>query len=176
MKSLWQNTADLPDFPTLRGNHKTDVLIIGGGIAGILTAYFLKNKGIDYLLVEKDRICGGTTGNTTAKITVQHGLTYEKILKSNGVEAAKLYLKANKVAFDKYRELTKCIDCDYEIKDNFVYSQDRNKLFREMNALSIIGCNAKLYDSLPIPVSTAGAVCFPNQAQFHPLKFLSVIS
>lgn len=70
MKSVWQETA-LPQFPQLDGDAKADVLIIGG-MAGILTAYFLHQNGIKYMLVEKDRICGENTRNTTAKITVQH--------------------------------------------------------------------------------------------------------
>ena len=83
MKSVWQETA-LPQFPELSGDIGTDVLIIGGGLAGILTAYFLHRSGIKYLLVEKGRICGENTQNTTAKITVQHGLIYSKLLKSGG--------------------------------------------------------------------------------------------
>ena len=73
MTSLWSDTAALPSFPSLEGDITTDVLIIGGGIAGIMTAYFLHQRGIKYILVEKNRICSGTTGNTTAKITFQHG-------------------------------------------------------------------------------------------------------
>lgn len=87
MRSLWKATASLPEFPELVGDVRTDVLIIGGGIAGILTAYLLHEKGVRYVLVEKGRICSGTTGNTTAKITFQHGLIYDKILKSDGTEA-----------------------------------------------------------------------------------------
>lgn len=156
---------------------KTDVLIIGGGIAGILTAYFLQEKGVPYILVEKDKICGGTTGNTTAKITFQHGLVYNKIVRSNGLKNAEIYLRANQTAFEKYAELCKNIDCDYEIKNNYVYSaDDRQKLEDEMNALSKIGYNAVLADNLPLPITTAGAVCFKDQAQFHPLKFLFSIA
>ncbi len=73
-KSIWKKTEDLPHFAELRGNVKTDVLIVGGGMAGLLCAYFLKERGVDYLLVEKDTIASGITGNTTAKITAQHGL------------------------------------------------------------------------------------------------------
>ena len=69
MESIWQKNADMPSFPMLEGAHRTDVLIIGGGMAGLLTAYLLKQKGVDCILLEKDRICGGTTSGTTAKIT-----------------------------------------------------------------------------------------------------------
>lgn len=177
MRSIWNENVDRPDFPTLKKDVKTDVLIIGGGIAGILTAYFLQEKGVPYILVEKDKICGGTTGNTTAKITFQHGLIYNKIVRCNGLKNAEMYLQANQTAFEKYAELCKNIDCDYEIKNNYVYSlNERKKLEDEINALSKIGYNAVLTDDLPLPVKTVGAVCFKDQAQFHPLKFLFSIA
>lgn len=177
MRSLWKATASLPEFPELVGDVRTDVLIIGGGIAGILTAYLLHEKGVRYVLVEKERICSGTTGNTTAKITFQHGLIYDKILKSDGTEAARKYLAANRAAFDKYAELCGKTECDYEIKDNYVYStNDRRKLEKEVEALEKIGYIADLCENVPLPVKTVGAVKFPDQAQFNPLKFLSSVA
>lgn len=177
MRSLWKATASLSEFPELVGDVRTDVLIIGGGIAGILTAYLLHEKGVRYVLVEKGRICSGTTGNTTAKITFQHGLIYDKILKSDGTEAARKYLAANRAAFDKYAELCGKTDCDYEIKDNYVYStDDRRKLEKEVEALEKIGYIADLCENVPLPVKTVGAVKFPDQAQFNPLKFLSSVA
>ena len=173
MKSIWRDGVEQPEFPPLNGDIKTDVLIIGGGIAGIITAYLLKEKNVPCVLVEKDRICGGTTGNTTAKITIQHGLIYDKILRSGGVRKARLYLQANQMAFDKFSRLCEKIDCDYERRDNYVYSlNDKEKLYDEMNALEQIGYKAELCPELPLPMKTAGAVCFKDQAQFHPLKFL----
>ena len=83
-KSVWEQTASLPQFPKLDGDIHTDVLIIGGGIAGILTAYFLHQSGVKYVLVDKGRICSGITHDTTAKITAQHGLVYHKILADRG--------------------------------------------------------------------------------------------
>lgn len=177
MESAWQANTKLPAFPKLDRDTKTDILIIGGGIAGILTAYFLHQNGVKYILVEKDRICSGTTQNTTAKITFQHGLIYQKILKNNGVEAAKKYLNVNKTAFEKYTEMCRNIECNYEIKDSYVYSvNDRKAIENEMNALSKIGYKAELCENLPIPIKTVGAVKFLKQAQFDPLKFISAIA
>ena len=102
MNSIWAETEKLPEFPILEGSAKTDVLIIGGGIAGILCAYFLKEKGMDYMLVERNTICSGITKNTTAKITSQHGLLYEKVYKSAGLETARKYLEANQISVRKY--------------------------------------------------------------------------
>lgn len=175
-KSIWKASASLPTFPALDKDIHTDVLIIGGGIAGILTAYFLQQNGVKYALVEKERICGGNTGNTTAKITFQHGLIYQKIIKS-GIEAAKMYLQANKAAFEKYAEICKNTDCDYEIKDSFVYSvSDIKKIEKELDALERIGFDAEFCSVLPLPIKIAGAVKFPRQAQFNPIKFLSFVA
>ncbi len=177
MQSIWWETAILPSFPNLRKDIRTDVLVIGGGIAGILTAYFLHKNGVKCVLVEKNKICSGTTQNTTAKITYQHGLIYQKILKTYGIEKTQQYLAANKTAFNKYAELSKIIECYYEIKDNYVYSvDDRNKLENELNALCKIGFEADYIETPDLPLKTAGAVRFKNQAQFHPLKFLGAIS
>ncbi|MCH5297141.1 MAG: FAD-dependent oxidoreductase [Ruminococcus sp.] len=177
MKSLWQATAKMPSFPHQNGDVSTDVLIIGGGMAGILTAYLLHQQGIKYVLVEKGRICSGTTKNTTAKITFQHGLIYDKICKNYGVEAAQKYLAANMSAFKMYSELCKNIDCDYEIKDNFVYSKDnRNKLENEIRTLERIGYRVGFCEDVAVPIKTVGAVRFERQAQFNPLKFISKIA
>ena len=175
MKSVWQETF-LPQFDRLDGDIKTDVLIIGGGMAGVLTAYFLQQRGVKYVLAEKDRICSHNTQNTTAKITAQHGLIYHKIVKSYGMEAAKKYLEVNTAALNKYADLCRNIDCRFEYKDNYVYSSNGKKLEKELEALSRIGYNAELCENLPLPVETAGAVRFRNQAQFDPLKFVSHIA
>ena len=177
MGSVWQANTKLPEFPKLDKDVKADVLIIGGGIAGILTAYFLHQNGVKYILAEKGRICSGTTQNTTAKITFQHGLIYQKILKSSGAESARKYLNANKEAFEKYEEMCRNTECNFEIKDNYVYSvNDRNQLENEINALDKIGYRSEFCENLPIPIRTAGAVKFPKQAQFDPLKFISNIA
>ncbi|MBQ7129398.1 MAG: FAD-binding oxidoreductase, partial [Clostridia bacterium] len=177
MKSVWQENSSIPHFPQLKQDIHTDVLIIGGGIAGILTAYFLHKKGVKYTLVEKDSICSKTTANTSAKITFQHGLVYSKILKSYGIETAQKYLSAHKTALEVYGIICKNIDCDFEVKDNYVYSVDKKeKLENEMFALQKIGYKAQFCENIPLPKKTVGAVKFSNQAQFNPLKFLGQIS
>lgn len=176
MNSIWSEKTVLPQFETLEDDVKTDILIIGGGIAGILCAYFLREKGVDYILAEGRTICSGITRNTTAKITSQHGLIYDKLLKSAGVEKAKMYLEANQESVKKYFELCKNADCDFEEKQAFVYSRDnRKKLEKEAEALNKIGFNAKITETEELPFPTAGAVCFENQAQFNPLKFIAHI-
>lgn len=175
MKSVWQET-ELPKFPTLSGDIKTDVLIIGGGMAGVLTAYFLQQKGVKYVLVEKDRICGENTQNTTAKITAQHGLIYHKIMNDKGVRTARKYYEANTAALNKYAEMCRKIECDFEQADNCVYSSSRIKLNREREALRRIGIEAEFQRKLPLPIKTGGGIRFQKQAQFNPMKFIAGIA
>ena len=176
MLSLWSATSDIPLFDTLQGDTKTDVLIIGGGLAGVLCAYELKNRGIDCTLVEADKICSGITKNTTAKITSQHGFIYDKITKKFGAENAQKYLYANENAVKKYAKLCKDIECNFEEKDNIVYCVDNyKKVEKELIALQNIGYKTQIEYKLPVPIGIAGAIRFKNQAQFNPLKFVSHI-
>lgn len=176
MKSIWDG-GGICRFPRLRGDIKTEVLIIGGGMAGLLTAYFLQKAGVDCVIAEADRVCSGVTKNTTAKITAQHGLIYHKLLGSMGRERAGLYYQANTAAIEDYATLCADIDCDFQRKDAYTYSLDNPKLLeRELRALQAIGAAAELVDKLPLPMDTAGAVRFQNQAQFEPLRFAAGIS
>ena len=178
MHSLWLETSPkLPRFPALDRDRETEVLIIGGGMAGVLCAYFLHQAGVDYLLLEAEEIGSGATQNTTAKLTSQHGLLYHKLTRSYGLDAARLYLEANQAALEQYRSLCQEMDCDFQAQDAYVYSLDRrDKLEKEVDALRALGFPAELAQDLPLPFPVAGAVRFPHQAQFHPLKFLSALS
>ena len=82
----------------------------------------LEQAGVDYVLAEADTLCNGITKNTTAKISSQHGLIYQKIVKRFGLEKARMYLDANETALNEYRKLSKTIDCNFQTKDSFVYS------------------------------------------------------
>ena len=177
MNSLWEQTSQRISFEPLDQDIKTDVLIIGGGMAGILCAYMLHNAGVQYALVEADVVCGGITRNTTAKITCQHGLIYDKLIRKFGLEQAKRYLDVNEQALNLYRGLCRRIDCDFEEKDSYVYSlDDSRKIEREIAALERLGKQAEFISQLPLPFSVAGAVRYPKQAQFHPLKLISALS
>ncbi len=172
MDSIWHDGIKRPKFPTLKGDKRAEVLIIGGGMAGILCTHLLKSAGVDCILVEADRICSGITQNTTAKITMQHGLIYDKLIKNQGKENAQLYWELQQKALEAYGSLCQNIDCDFKWGSSFVYSRsDRAKIEREAKALEAIGSPAMFQGDLPLPFPVAGAVGVPNQAQFHPLMF-----
>lgn len=176
-ESVWYNGVELPRFEKLRGEKGCDVLIIGGGLCGLLCAHFLKEAGVDYILVEGSKIASGTTGNTTAKITSQHGLIYAKLMRSFGREKAKMYLDANERAVREYESLCRDIDCDFERKSAYTYSlRDRVRIEEEVRAANALGFAAEFSETPELPFETRGAVRFDNQAQFNPLKFIAHIA
>ncbi len=177
MLSIWKAESQIDTFDSLYEDISTDVLVIGGGITGVLCAYILKESGVNATLVEARSIASGVTQNTTAKITLQHGLIYQDIFKKYGEEKARLYLDANLKALNKYEKLCKNIDCDFETKDSYVYSVDnREKLENELNTLQKIGYLGEYISEPKIPVKTVGAIQIKNQAQFNPLKFISTVT
>ncbi len=170
MKSIW-NDIEKPNFSPLEGDIKTDVLIIGGGMCGVLCAYMLKEAGVDSVLVEADTICNGVTNNTTAKITLQHGLIYDKIIKKYGIDKARKYYESQKTGMDKLKSLAVETDCDFEESSNIVYSlDDREVIEKEVRALEKIGCKAEFIQKTELPFNIAGAVKIEKQGKFHPLK------
>ncbi len=176
-KSVWTDQTSLPAFNSLKKDIKTDVLIIGGGICGILCAHMLNQAGVKYILVEGNKIASGITKNTTAKITFQHGLIYSKLEKTVGTEKALMYLTANRNALSEYKKLCSSIDCDFEERDAFTYSlTNRQILEQEIDSLHKLGYDALLTETPELPFKTKGAVCFKNQAQFNPLKFIASIA
>ena len=173
MSSIWEESSGQKSFDRQKKDIKTDVLIIGGGITGILCAYMLDCAGVDYTLVEADKICGSVTKNTTAKITFQHGLIYDKLIRKFGIEKARMYLCANMAALEKFRELCRKIECGFEEKDAYVYSLDNpKKIEKELKALESLGYHAEFSRAASLPFPVAGAVRFLNQAQFNPLQFI----
>ena len=177
MRSIWYDGIKMEKFQPQNGDMKTDVLIIGGGLCGILCAYMLRNEGVDCTVVEAGRICSGITGCTTAKITFQHGLIYDEIISKYGLESAEMYYKSQKNALEKYKELTQSIDCDFENCSSVVYSlTDRAVIEKEISALEKIGCKSEFITETELPFEVLGAVKIESQAKFHPLKFISEIA
>lgn len=176
-KSVWVDAAKMPAFESQKEDIKTDVLIIGGGLCGLLCAYRLHQAGVDYALAEGNKIAMGITKNTTAKITLLHGVVYSKLLGDYGREKAQMYMYASQNALTEYEKMCRNIDCDYGKKTSYTYSlTDRAKIEKEVQAINELGLEAGFEENLQLPFETAGAVKLENQAQFNPLMFLSQIA
>ena len=184
MKSLWSKTVQLPEKEMLSADIRTQNVVIGAGIAGILTAYLLQEKGQEVIVLEAKEIASGQTKNTTAKITSQHGLIYNDLIKNVGVERAKGYAQANEDAIHMYKEIItkEGIACHFEELPSFLYSlreDGMQKLKKEAKAAKLLGINAEYLrgDKIKdLPFGVMGAVKFGGQAQFHPLEFIQAIA
>lgn len=177
-KSYWKDSVQLPEFASLTDDINVDVVIIGGGITGITSAYLLKNEGLNVALLEADRLLNGTTGHTTAKITAQHDLIYDELIKNMGKSSARLYYEANIAALDFIKNTVDehQIDCDFSEQDAYVYATTEEyelKVSKEAKAYEDLGINGRLVDTIPLDIKIKNAVMMDKQAQFHPLKYLS---
>ncbi len=175
--SLWLDTTPETSYPTLTTDTTVDTAIIGGGIAGLVTATLLKEAGQRVAVIEARRIVQNVTGNTTAKVTSQHHLRYARMLKSFGEENTRAYAQANQQAIGDLRLLSERygIDCDFTETEAFVYTHDPAELDEfhgEVEAANSVGLPARFSTDAPLPFRINGAVVFADQARFHPRKFL----
>ncbi|GAA4080291.1 FAD-dependent oxidoreductase [Amphibacillus indicireducens] len=176
-ESYWLNSVSMRSFPKLNKDINVDVVIVGGGITGVTTAYLLAKSGLKIALLESDKLLNGTTGHTTAKITAQHGLIYHQLIKDIGIEQAMLYYQANFEALNFIRETIAHfeIDCEYSQQDAWVYAvtkKDQEKVEQEAKAYNQLGIKGTLVDSIPLDLAVNNALIMKDQAQFHPLKYL----
>ncbi|MDF2537396.1 MAG: hypothetical protein K0S76_417 [Herbinix sp.] len=166
-------------YPSLKGDIRTEVAVIGGGLAGILTAYLLQQQGISAVVLECREVGSGMTKNTTAKITSQHGLIYRKLMTNKGEERTWEYAMANQRAIEMYEEIINQlqIDCDYEIQPNYIYTLDNElRIKQEVEAAKKVGLPAVYTRDTALPFQVRAAIRFDRQAQFHPIKFLDAVA
>lgn len=175
--SYWIDSTEKTNFPKLSEEISVDVAIIGGGMVGITCAFYLKKEGLDVCIIEGKRILEGVTGHTTAKITAQHHLIYDSLIRNFGKEKAKQYADANLWAIEEIDNIINenKVNCDFTRQPAFIYTQSDEyirKIEREVKAAEDLGIKASFESKLPLPFSTKGAIKFDRQAQFHPRKYL----
>ena len=174
--SLWVGTTAESRFPTLSGDVEADVAVIGGGIAGLMTAALCRQDGHRVALLEAGRLAAGATGYTTAKLTALHGLVYDQLARSFGDSAAAQYADANLAGMAKVAALVDRhgIDCDFERQPAFTYTTDAgtvDKVQAEVATAERIGLGATFTTETGLPYPVAGAVRLDDQAQFHPRRY-----
>lgn len=177
--SYWKQSTPATSYPSLNQDAKHDVVIIGAGIAGLVTAMQLTERGYDVAVIEAGDVAAGTTGYTTAKVSSQHGLIYDTLIKTVGEESARLYYEANEEAITFLRHQVERLDiaCELETQDAYLYAATSKEqaMEREVKAYERLGLNGgeatqEVRSKLPYDVKKA--VVLREQAQFHPVKYL----
>lgn len=174
--SLWMATTEADTRPPVRTDLRYDVLIVGGGISGICTAYQLRNTGLSVGLIEATRLLSDVTGHTTGKLTSQHDLIYKHLLDAFGFEFATTYYEANEwaIRFVAETSVQESIDCDFVWDSAHVYCAEASncdKLMAEHEACFKLNIPTLIV----YPKTPSDAQCalrLPRQARFHPRRFL----
>ena len=168
----------LPPYPPLRENLIADVAVIGGGMAGILTAHALHRAGLRVVLLEENRLAGGATARATARLSAQHGLFCERLIRDFGEYLARQYVSAQLHAVAQYRALIDDlgVDCDWREQTSRVYTAPNGPdLEREYAAALVLGAPAVLQAVKGLPFSVREALCFTAQASFEPLALFAAL-
>jgi glycine/D-amino acid oxidase-like deaminating enzyme/nitrite reductase/ring-hydroxylating ferredoxin subunit len=179
--SVWIDTTPTTDYPRLSGDLAVDVAVLGGGIAGLTTAHVLAERGVRVAVIEARRIVTGATGNTTAKVTSQHNLIYDALVRDRGEEAARLYGEANQAGLRFMERLVRDrgIDCDWKSADAYVFTEHeakREAIEKEAQTAERLGLPAEITSHTDLPFRVATAVRFRDQARFHPRKYLLALA
>jgi glycine/D-amino acid oxidase-like deaminating enzyme/nitrite reductase/ring-hydroxylating ferredoxin subunit len=175
--SLWLATTPETHFPAMAKDVMVDVAVIGGGIAGISTAFLLKQAGVTVAVVEAGRVVESVTGNTTAKITSLHSLIYDHLISQFGEDGARQYADAQTAAIEKIASLVEenKISCDFRRTPAYTYTEseeDLDQIKAEVDAALRLGLPASYVEATPLPFPIKGAVKFDEQAKFHPRRYL----
>ena len=178
--SIWMATADTPSQAQLKESIRTDVCIIGAGIAGMTTAYLLSREGRSVVVLDDGQIGGGMTGRTTAHLTNAFDDRYAEVEKLHGLEGSRLTAASHTAAIDKVEEIVRNenIECDFERVDGFLFAappDTEEVLDKELVACHRAGLTGvEKVARAPIEsFDTGPALRFPRQAQFHPLGYLN---
>jgi glycine/D-amino acid oxidase-like deaminating enzyme/nitrite reductase/ring-hydroxylating ferredoxin subunit len=176
-ESYWMSTTGTTTYPRLTTEVEVDVAVVGAGIAGVCTAFQLARSGRSVALIEADRVVAGTTGYTTAKVTVQHALVYDRLRSSLGAAASELYARSQLDALAHVAALVDelGIDCDLERLPAYTYVTDEGRVPQiraEVTAAVEAGLPATLVTGTGLPYEVAAAIRVDDQAQFHPRRFL----
>ena len=178
MKSLWiETTKDEISLEPLRKDEETEVCVIGAGLFGLTTAYYLTELGKKVIVLEKGEIGEKASGNTTGKISSLHGLFYDHLISDYGEDYARKYLEANEKAIQNIKDIIQKeqIECELTEQSAFVYTTKQDEvqeIEKEVEAVKKLGKDAQFVTNIGLPFKIKGAIEFKNQAQFHPRKYM----
>ena len=176
--SIWSATTKRSAAPSLDENIHVDVCIVGAGIAGMTTGYLLAREGKSVVILDKNQIGTGETAHTTAHLSNVLDTSYREIEGLHGTKDAQLVAQSHTAAIAQIESIVaeEKIDCDFERLDGYLFFPDRGsqeKLQQEWQAAKRAGLQVRKLKQSPSDLKLGPCLRFPQQAQFHPLKYLA---
>lgn len=178
--TLWQDGFNIHIPGKEIGDAPFDVIIIGAGITGITTGLLLQQAGKKCLILEAHTVCFGTSSATTAHLNTVLDTPYPELIKKFGASNALLMAQGAREAIRMIKEHIRQyqIDCDFEERTGYLYAQNEKEdaeLQKMLEGMLAVGIEATPSATTPVPVPFTTAIRCPEQAQFHPLKYLSAL-
>jgi glycine/D-amino acid oxidase-like deaminating enzyme/nitrite reductase/ring-hydroxylating ferredoxin subunit len=180
--SVWMATP-VPAEAQLTGDTDTDVCIVGGGIAGLTTAYLLAREGRAVVVLDDGPTAGGETCRTTAHLVSALDDRFYNLERLHGAEGARLAAASHVAAIDRIERTIgdEAIACDFARLDGYLFvppGDDLAQLDKELEAAQRAGlAGVSRVDRAPVEsFNTGPALRFPRQGQFHVLKYLNGVA
>jgi glycine/D-amino acid oxidase-like deaminating enzyme/nitrite reductase/ring-hydroxylating ferredoxin subunit len=177
-RSFWMCDCSPIGHPALDSDAEADVAVIGGGIAGLSTAYELSRHGRSVILIDRGPIGWGMTARTTAHLASELDDYYHEAIRVHGVDRSRLYYQSQVAAINRVEAIVAeaGIDCDFARVDGYLIAatpDDSELLRKEYDACGELAVDIEWTSAAPVPgIDSGRALRFPNQARFHPLKYL----
>ena len=175
--SLWLKGIKTKLLPSLKKDIETDVLIIGGGITGISTAFYLRDTNLDITIIDSDKIGYGVTSKTTGKLTYLQEDILNKIKNTYGRKTANEYMESQKYAIDLVKDniIDYNIKCNFESNCSYVFTNQTSNIYKIKELDKLLeksNNNHKLVNQLPISYPCKQGVKVTDTAVFHPVKYV----
>src|SRR5687767_6915694 len=179
-QSLWRATRAVPRFGPLQRDAETDVVVVGAGISGLTAAALLARGGLRVIVLERDQVGSGETGNTTSHLTEAVDVRFQTLIRDFGEEAARLVAQSGREAIDRIETFAHETGLHgFARVPGFLYTERRvdvESLASELDAARRAGCAVTWVDDVPLPFKTFGGVRWDRQGQVHATAYAAALA
>lgn len=173
-ENFWE--IEMPQFPRLKSDTSSDVIIFGAGMAGLSLAYELSKNNLDVIVIDSNEIAHGESYHTSAHLTVSLDMPFHSLEKTHGLEVMKKVANSHTKAIDQIEAIVNAekIDCDFQRCNAYIISKENDLkiLAAEKDAMQKVGISARI-TTIQLKNEGVHTIELSQQAFFHPLKYLA---
>jgi glycine/D-amino acid oxidase-like deaminating enzyme/nitrite reductase/ring-hydroxylating ferredoxin subunit len=177
-RSLWMEVDVAPGAPKLTKDAECDTVVVGAGIAGLATAYELSGQGQKVIVLDRGQIGRGMTARTTAHLSANNDDTFKTMIDRRGEKLARDFYESQAASITRMQTIQSAegIDCDFRRVDGFLFpgpQTEQSEIEEEYQASKAAGMPVRHANGVPLRGhESTRSLCYPNQATFHPTKYL----